>query len=189
VVVAGPTLDDSYTAAFGSVPKPDHPICAFYTLADTTAPITVASVAVDGPVAAFMAVTSLADCEPWAGSGLAGPVCQDGVALAAGPQATDPEAPGCWFGIALGPAADTEQNYEDEYSATVTFSAVCTEATEGPVCGDGKVTEKGPSPSSPVPVTVRVTTPLRYCGLTDYDDGAGVPVSDPSDTTADNGCL
>lgn len=190
-MVAGPTLDDDYSAAFGSVWKPTDlstrpaPICTLFYLNDTTVQITVASVTVDAPF------TTTTEC---AGTGVPdGPPCSVGAPLAAvDPLQSDEEAIGCQFGIALGTAGDVNINYEN-HNARLTLSAACTSpgAPDTP-CGHSGVTDRNPSTSAPVLVTwdaLTATVPLRYCGATDYDDGNGQPSGSPSESSASNGCL
>jgi len=185
VVVAGPTLDDSYSEAFGSLPKDGTPICAFYDPDPAATKVTTSAVSVDAP---FVAVLDPHDCVNSGGSALQGPACRPGEELGTEPNYNGESARGCWFGVALGPDASSTENYEDQYGASLSFSVECDAVDDGP-CGDPTVTAQQPSSDAPVTIPVRVSTRLRYCGSTHYDDGSGNATDDdPAATSAANGC-
>lgn len=180
MVVAGPTLDDSYSEAFGSLPRPYRPICVFYDPDPAASEVTVQSVTVDPP---FVQVLDVADCLYEGGPTWQGPVCRAGEPLGVEPQYNGQDTRGCWFGIALGPDADPEENYQDR-GARMSFSVVCVAVDDG-ACGN---LAEEPSPLAPVTVPVAVSTRLRYCGATDYKNSSGEPTA-PSDSSAGDGCI
>ncbi len=187
VLSGGPTIDNDFQNAFGSV-TPDSPggICGGFFYRDTSMQVTAESLTLDEPFTTVGACASAVGPAPTCTSGLVLPVFTlDSV-----------EAPviGCRLGVRLASGTDPAGNYEG--AAVLEYSAVCTGV--GPtdtVCADPQVVARHPSPSAPVPVTwdaMEVTVPLRYCGATDYaidDEGTPLPEgTSPSESSADFGC-
>lgn len=174
MTVAGPTLEDNYSAFFGSVPNPPSAICAVFSFSGIGR-ATVQSVSVEAPF------TATQECQLPTGSGDP-PPCAPGAVLT-GIQPDGGEPTGCWLAVDLASGASTTENHQA--TAAMTLSAECSGTTEEPCV---EVTDPEPTPEAPVTVTWTAELPLRYCGQTLYADDERQPVSNPSDSSAANGC-